>query len=57
MWWCLEALHRNEELKSMKVVPDGYHTVTPWMISPGNTDPEFVKAMEFMQGADFIPGS
>lgn len=21
----------------MKVVPDGYHTVTPWMISPGNT--------------------
>ncbi|WP_256370994.1 hypothetical protein [Micromonospora sp. KC207] len=20
----------------MKVVPDGYHTVTPWMISPGN---------------------
>jgi hypothetical protein len=55
--WCLEALHRNEELKSMKVVPDGYHTVTPWMISPGNTDPEFVKAMEYMQGADFIPGS
>lgn len=21
----------------MKVVPDGYHTVTPWMISPGAT--------------------
>ncbi len=21
----------------MKVVPDGYHTVTPWMISAGNT--------------------
>jgi uncharacterized glyoxalase superfamily protein PhnB len=21
----------------MKVVPDGYHTVTPWMISPGGT--------------------
>jgi PhnB protein len=21
----------------MNVVPDGYHTVTPWMISPGNT--------------------
>lgn len=21
----------------MKVVPDGYHTVTPWMISPGHT--------------------
>lgn len=21
----------------MKVVPDGYHTVTPWMISPGDT--------------------
>jgi PhnB protein len=21
----------------MTVVPDGYHTVTPWMISPGNT--------------------
>jgi uncharacterized glyoxalase superfamily protein PhnB len=21
----------------MKVVPDGYHTVTPWMITPGHT--------------------
>jgi len=21
----------------MNVVPEGYHTVTPWMISPGNT--------------------
>jgi PhnB protein len=21
----------------MKVVPDGYHTVTPWLISPGGT--------------------
>ncbi|GAB3946426.1 VOC family protein [Micromonospora vulcania] len=31
----------------MKVVPDGYHTVTPWMISPGDTAPliDFVVAV------------
>jgi PhnB protein len=28
---------RNEEMRLMKIVPDGYHTVTPWIISPGTT--------------------
>ncbi len=49
---------------SVKPVPHGYHTVTPWIVSRDTPrgdprridDPEFTAAMEYVQSAGFFPG-
>ncbi|WP_238598900.1 VOC family protein [Saccharothrix sp. ALI-22-I] len=36
----------------MKVVPDGYHTVTPWLITPGHTAALIDFVVEVFDGAE-----